>query len=197
MLTPLWTALEALPKLLYLLRGAVLRRLIVLAGGQCGTGLRVEAGLRLRHRLHSGYCLGQDVYIGRECVIDCPVGGRFHIGDRAPLTHGVFISAQQAVHLGCDVLVGEYCSLRDANHDIMRTDIPINQQPMIAKGIEIADDVWLGRGVAVLAGAVIGRGCVIGANAVVLDAPLDPFSVYAGVPVRKIRMRTASCHSSS
>jgi acetyltransferase-like isoleucine patch superfamily enzyme len=45
--------------------------------------------------------------------------------------------------------------------------------------------------VRVLDGTVIGRGCVVAAGAVVRGV-LEPGGIYAGVPARLLRMRTAT-----
>jgi len=54
------------------------------------------------------------------------------------------------------------------------------------KQIIVEDEVWIGAGVVVLPGITIGRCSVVGAGSVV-TRDVEPFSVYAGVPARKIR----------
>ncbi len=50
----------------------------------------------------------------------------------------------------------------------------------------IEDEVWLGAGVIILPGVRIGRCSVIGAGSVVTK-DVEPYSIYAGVPAKKIR----------
>lgn len=171
-------------------RGGLLRVMIALAGGKCGPGLRLERGLRIRQGLHSGWTFGTDVYIGRNTTIDCLGGATLIIGDRVTLTEGAFISAVERVQIGEDCLVGEYCSIRDANHSISRTDLPIAVQPMEASAIVLSPNVWIGRGCAILAGCNIEAGVVVGANSVV-TRPLAANGIYAGTPAKLIRMRSA------
>lgn len=52
--------------------------------------------------------------------------------------------------------------------------------------IIIDDDVWIGANVTVLPGIKIGRCSIIGAGSVVINN-VEPYSIYAGVPARKIR----------
>jgi uncharacterized acetyltransferase MJ1064 len=52
--------------------------------------------------------------------------------------------------------------------------------------IHIEDEVWIGANVTILPGVTIGRCSVIGAGSVV-SKDVEPYSIYAGVPARKIR----------
>ncbi len=52
--------------------------------------------------------------------------------------------------------------------------------------IIIEDEVWIGANVVILPGVHIGRCCVVGAGSVV-NHDTEPYSVYVGVPARKIR----------
>jgi acetyltransferase-like isoleucine patch superfamily enzyme len=179
-----------LPRITYRLRGACYRAAIVASGGQCGGGLRVEPGLRFRHGPHRGITIGRDVYIGVGTIVDCPPGGVVAIGDNVTLTHGTFISAAKSVTIGDDTLIGEYVSIRDANHQMDISPVPIRNQPMIAEGCEIGSDVWIGRGCAVLAGATLRDGCVIGANAVVMGE-IPRHAIAVGAPAHVVGQRPA------
>lgn len=54
--------------------------------------------------------------------------------------------------------------------------------------MEVGNDVWIGGGAIVLSGLRVGHGAVIGAGAVVTK-DIEPYSIVAGVPARKIGMR--------
>lgn len=59
---------------------------------------------------------------------------------------------------------------------------------MTSIGVTIEDDVWMGTGVIVLDGVHVAEGCVIGAGAIVTK-DTEPYSIYVGVPARKIGAR--------
>ena len=56
------------------------------------------------------------------------------------------------------------------------------------ESIEIGNDVWIGYDVKIMPGVTIADGCVIAAGAVVTN-DTEPYSVYAGVPAKKISER--------
>lgn len=53
---------------------------------------------------------------------------------------------------------------------------------------EIGNDVWIGANVSLAQGVHIGNGAVVGANSLVLN-DIEPYSIYAGVPAKKIGTR--------
>lgn len=55
-----------------------------------------------------------------------------------------------------------------------------------AENIIVEDEVWIGANVTILPGVHVGRCSVIGAGSVITK-DVEPYSVYAGVPARKIR----------
>lgn len=52
--------------------------------------------------------------------------------------------------------------------------------------IYVEDEVWIGASVTILPNVRIGRGSVVGAGSVVTK-DIEPYSIYAGVPAKKIR----------
>ena len=58
----------------------------------------------------------------------------------------------------------------------------------IIHGAIIEDDWLIGMGATILDNAVVGTGCIVAANALVLsNQKLEPFSVYAGVPAKRVK----------
>src|SRR5690606_16503456 len=55
-------------------------------------------------------------------------------------------------------------------------------------GCEIGNDVWLATNSVVLRNVQIGNGAIIGAGAIVTK-DVEPYSIIAGVPAKKIKMR--------
>ena len=180
-----------LPKIMAATRGIFIRTLIIAVGGKCGSGLRVERGFRIRQGIHRGWDLGNRVYIGRNVTIDSMSESIFMVEDDVTLTEGIFISAIVGVEIGSKTLIGEYCSIRDANHEFSKPKTPIIEQPMRGNKIVVGKDCWLGRGTVILSGCNIGDHTVVGANSVVSKS-LPANKVCFGIPAKIHSNRTTS-----
>lgn len=142
---------------------------------------------------------GTLIEIGARTLVDSfvkikPAGGSGEvvIGADCALNSGTVIYTGNGVRIGDGVLIAANCTLAPTNHAFGDTTRRIRDQGFQPSrgGIVIEDDVWLGAGVVVLDGAHIGKGCVIAAGSVVRGA-LEPYSIYAGVPAKRIGPRGA------
>ena len=131
--------------------------------------------------------LGRDGYFYPAQYWETRGAGRIRIGDGAVLSRGVHLVSRQEIHIGAGSMIGEYTSIRDADHDF-GGNTPLRHAGHRAAAIHIGRQVWIGRGVTVLPGVTIGDHAVVGANAVV-NRDIPPYSVAVGVPARPIRRR--------
>lgn len=131
----------------------------------------------------------RNIHIGAGALIypgvylETQGAGRIDIGERVVLSRGVHIVAHERVRLEDDCLVGEYSSIRDANHRIGEARMRDSGHDSAA--IVIEQNCWIGRGVTVLKGARVGSGSVVGANAVV-TRDLGARSRAVGIPAREL-----------
>ena len=141
------------------------------------------------YSIGSGFHAGRQVFIyGKSHV---KIGRNFYIG--------------RFSEIGCDVDIGDhvmfanYVSLVGKyDHHYEKPGVPIRCAPQIRdaqydwKGLDerivIGDDVWVGYRAVIMSGVKIGAGSIIAAGSVVTK-DVDPMSIYAGVPARKVGPR--------
>jgi acetyltransferase-like isoleucine patch superfamily enzyme len=128
-----------------------------------------------------------NIHIGRNAriypgvLMETQGKGRIVIGDHVVLSRGVHIVAFESVTLGDHCIVGEYASLRDANHK--KCPVSMRESGHESAAIQLERNVWVGRAACVLKGVRIGANSIIGANAVV-TSDIASSSCALGVPAR-------------
>jgi acetyltransferase-like isoleucine patch superfamily enzyme len=111
---------------------------------------------------------GDYSYIGKGCSL-CP---KVKIGKYTMLAPGVAITGS------------------DHNFDKPGMPIIFSGRPHLLDTV-IGSDVWIGNGTLVMAGVTVGNGSIVAARSVVTkDVP--PFTIYGGVPAKKIKDRFAT-----
>lgn len=139
-----------------------------------------------RHKLGKGFHAGRNVWFGSRNKIvigcNCYLGRESQIGCDAKIGDNVMFGNRVA-------LVGRY------DHNYQQIGVPIRMASHVRdpdykwKGtdleVRIDDDVWVGYGAIILSGVKLGQGSIIAAGSVV-TRDVEPFSIYGGVPAKKI-----------
>jgi len=131
---------------------------------------------------------GKDVLLYPDLHLETQELATISMGDGVVLSRGVHIVAMAGITIGDGTMIGEYTSVRDANHH-REPGVPVRYAGFQARPIYIGSEVWIGRGVIILGGVTIGDGATIGANAVV-NRDVSPGATVVGVPASPIRSRT-------
>lgn len=159
-----------------------LARLQEAIGRQVDPSNVIMGGVELHGTRNIRFGRGALIYPG--VYLETQDGGVITIGNDVVLSRGVHIVAFERIALGDGCMVGEYASLRDANHRIDGNSI--RNAGHDGAPIDIGRNVWIGRGTTILKGASIGDNSVVGANAVVTK-PVAQDQVVGGVPARALR----------
>ena len=142
-----------------------------------------KASIHGTGRIH----IGENVLLYPDIHLETQGNARIELGDGLVISRGTHIVAVAGVSIGKGSMIGEYASIRDANHT-RDPDRPLRDSGYSAKPIEIGQEVWLGRGVTVLGGVQIGDKATVGANAVVTRDVPEGLTVV-GIPAMPIASR--------
>lgn len=133
---------------------------------------------------------GKNVYIGRGSTFiykNVYLGNNVSIGADAN-----FICSKAKVIINNNVMFGPHVFIITGGHRMdvigkymidVKEKLPENDQDVI-----IEEDVWIGANVIILKGVTIGKGSIVAAGSVVTKS-IDSYSIYGGVPAKKIRKR--------
>lgn len=140
-----------------------------------------------------GIVFGNNVGIGAfsRIVVSTSLGDTgsyIRIGNNVGIGEFAYLGGAGGLTIGDDCIIGQYLSCHPENHHYNDTNELIRNQGVFRKGIRIGSNCWIGSKVTILDGVVIGDGCVIAAGSVV-NSPIPPDSVIAGVPAKVIRHR--------
>ena len=127
-----------------------------------------------------GITLGDNVYIGRYCTIECNA----EIGNDVLIANNVGLVGRRDHDL---FEVGVTIRFARSVRDRYQGDVDSSRRADRDK-IVIGDDVWLGYGAIVLSGVTIGSGAIVGAGAVI-SKDIEPFAIVCGVPGRVVGTR--------
>ena len=171
--------------------GTRIVRLRLLNKCAIGSGVVIEHGVRITPR--SEMNIGSGAFIGRNCTLAIVPSNEASvtIGENSWISVGCLIQASSHLVIGQDVLIGEYVSIRDTQHQFATRHVPRREQGDTIGKVTIEDDVWVGRGALILGrpeGVVIGRGAVIAANSVI-HRSVPEYTIWGGAPGRQIGCR--------
>lgn len=131
--------------------------------------------------------LGRNCRLGADVLFETTGNGIVKLGRNVRVNSGSILVSHARIDIGDDVLIGEYVSIRDADHAIFDGD-PIRSKGHVSAPISIGAGAWIARGCVVLKGVAVGAGAVVGANSVVTK-DIPPRAIAVGSPARVIKFR--------
>lgn len=103
--------------------------------------------------------------------------------DYASIGPGAEIYNPKPVRLAHHAIISQGAYLCGATHDLDDPDFP-----MISRPIEVGPRAWICARAVVMMGVSVGEGAILGLGAIA-SRDLEPWSIYAGNPARRIKVR--------
>jgi acetyltransferase-like isoleucine patch superfamily enzyme len=132
--------------------------------------------------------IGSNVYIGHYAILRGYDRNEMVIGDDTWIGQFCYINSAGGVEIGSRVGIGPCVKFMSSQHSEEGRHVPVLLCDLEFGKITVSDDSDIGIGAVILPGITIGKGAIIGAGAV-LTRDVEPYSVVAGVPARKIGER--------
>ena len=159
-------------------RGGIIRYLIYQIG--------LLPSCHLRRAMYRGFgaSVGKNVVFHFRTELRSPE--KLQIGEGSIIGDNAILDARSGLVIGNNVNLSSNVSIYTLQHDYQDPDFRCTQRHDMA--ITIDNRAWLGANVIILPGVHIGEGAVCCAGCVVTK-DVEPFSVVAGIPARKISER--------
>lgn len=128
-----------------------------------------------------GTKFGKNCFPCRRVEILFPKG--LVLGDGVAIGWFAELDARGGIKVGNDTNISSHAKLITGSHDINNPNFTADFLP-----IHVGHHCWIGTGATILQGVKIGDGAVVAAGAVVTK-DVEPWTVVAGIPARKIGER--------
>jgi acetyltransferase-like isoleucine patch superfamily enzyme len=132
--------------------------------------------------------LGSNVYIGHYAILRGYDHGEMAIGDDTWIGQLCYMNSAGGIRIGSRVGIGPGVKIMSSRHGEEGRHVPVLLCDLEFAAVTIEDDSDIGMGAIILPGRTVGRGSIVGAGSVVTH-DVDPYSIVAGVPARRIGER--------
>lgn len=131
-----------------------------------------------------GADIGKSVHIHNTARIYFP--WKFRIGDHSSVGEDALIYDLGEINIGRFVTISQRSHLCAGTHDYTTREMPL-----IRSTITVQDDAWICADAFVGPNVTISAGAIVAARAVVVK-DVEPWTIVAGNPAKKIKMREMS-----
>ena len=111
---------------------------------------------------------------------------KIEVGTHSVIGHNATLDGRNGIYIGKNVNISSEVMIWTKQHDFNDPHFKI-----VGDKVLIEDFVWISARVIILPGVTIGEGAIISAGAVITKN-VEPFSIMAGVPAKKIGERNKS-----
>jgi len=151
-----------------------------------GANVIFEAGVLVFHA--ENISVSDNVYVGHHTILKAYYKNSIEIGSHTWIGQSCFVHGAGGLHIGRAVGVGPGVKILTSHHSNDDPRGPVMANQLLLKPVRIGDGADIGVGAILLPGVSIGEGAIIGAGSVV-TRDVEAYSIVAGAPATKLRMR--------
>lgn len=141
---------------------------------------------KLGCKLILGMTISKKVVIASR--LEVRSGFKISIGENSIIGDSCTLDGRSGLTIGKNVNLSSNVKIWTMQHDLNSPDFSVLGK---SKPVVIHDRVWVSSNVIMLPGVEIGEGAVVAAGSVVTKN-IEPFSIYAGIPAKKIGERNTN-----
>ncbi len=148
-----------------------------------------KLGLFLRNKTYPYFFkkVGKNVKFFEGSIFKYP--SEIELGHNVTINQNCFFVGKGGLILGDDIMMGAGCKIVTSSHVADSTAMPMREQGITFDKIVIGNDVWFGFDVIVLQGCNVGNGVILAAGCVLTSKQTGNYSIWGGVPAKKISDR--------
>lgn len=165
---------------------AMMRRIALRAlVAEMGDDVTVGPGVTLLHP--DRFWIADGVFLAANAYLQGRHDGTCRIGKRVWLGPGAYLDARD-LEIGDFVGWGPGAKVLGSAHTGEPVDQPVVTTDLVIAPVRIGAGADVGVDAIILPGVTVGEGAIVGAGAVV-SRDVEPYTVVAGVPAKKLRNR--------
>ncbi|HCQ29734.1 MAG TPA: hypothetical protein DIU39_05570 [Flavobacteriales bacterium] len=173
----------------YRLNGFFVKLFLLSLGCKVGKNFKCLSIPRFRVLPKKNIQIGDNVTIGYDSIFEITEEGKLILDNQVVIGDRAYISTSSLIHMKFLSGIAENVSIRGTMHQLQKHN-PVRLNKNKTKPIILEEDSSIGASSVILMGTHIPKGVFIGANSVVTDRiKLEPYTIYAGSPVKKIKER--------
>lgn len=163
-------------------RGPLVRAAWIVASGLfLQTWLPWPNGLKRTLLRAFGARIGRGVVIKPRVIVKYP--WLLEVGDDAWIGEGVWLDTLARIRIGPDACLSQGCMVETGSHDSSTATFDLRVSP-----VDVEAGAWAAAGSLLLPGSRLATHSVLAAGAV-LHGDTEAYTIYAGVPARRVRAR--------
>lgn len=152
-----------------------------------GNNIKIMGDVEIFLRGNGKIIIGSGVKLDSNIRLLAANDATLEIKNNTNIGKSTVINSGADITIGENVLISGNCYIQSSSHSYDKNNL-IKSQKYLHSPISIGNDVWIGANSVVFMGVKVSNGVILGANSF-LNSDTDEYTIYAGNPAKKIKIR--------